>query len=71
MKWNIITDSSSDLHNFEIAEHNINYATVPFAFNIGDKTVIDTPNLDTLALLTEIAETKEKLQLLAHRLKIT
>ena len=60
MKWNIITDTSSDLYNFEIAEHNLSLKTVPFAFNIGDKTIIDTPDLDTLELLTEIAETKEK-----------
>jgi len=60
MKWHIITDSSSDLQAFNLEENNIRYATVPFAFNIGSKTIIDEPDLDTKALLDEIYVTKEK-----------
>ena len=60
MKWHIITDSSSDLQDFEIEEYGIKYSTIPFAFNIGNKTIIDSSDLNTESLLEEISKTKEK-----------
>jgi len=60
MKWNIIADSSCDLHNFSIPENEIYYSTVPFGFNIGTKTLIDDAELDTQVLLNEIVLTSEK-----------
>ncbi|MBR2030246.1 MAG: DegV family EDD domain-containing protein [Clostridia bacterium] len=60
MKWHIITDSSSDLNDFYLLQNNIRFSTVPFAFNIGEKTVIDEAGLDTDKLLTEISKTDKK-----------
>ena len=60
MKWNIISDSSCDLFNFTIEEDSIKYATVPFAFNIGETTIIDDENLDTKQMLNKIYSSPSK-----------
>ena len=70
MKWNIITDSSSDLNDFVISNGDIRFTTVPFVFNVGDKNIVDDSNLETNEFLKEIKDCKEKSARLALRLMI-
>ncbi|MEA5015682.1 MAG: DegV family protein [Candidatus Limiplasma sp.] len=59
MKWNIVTDSSSDL----LPEKNngglVQISSVPFIISVGDTEYIDDEGLDTLALLDAMEQCAE------------
>ncbi len=54
MKYKIIIDSSCDLSPDYLKGTGIELAIVPFTVSVGDKSFLDTPELDTLELLSSI-----------------
>lgn len=56
---NIISDSSCDLKALETREENIEFTTVPFIMQVGEKEFVDHEELDTAELIEAIAKSKE------------
>lgn len=51
MKWNIVTDSSCDLHPLAGQTGDVQISSVPFIISVGDKDFVDDSKLDTAAML--------------------
>lgn len=51
MKWSIVSDSSCDLMEKDIACEEIGFKTVPFSLRIGEKEYIDDEALDVLDMV--------------------
>ena len=56
MDWLIVSDSSCDIRSLEITAPNASFALVPFKINIGAQEFVDTPDLDTEAMLRAMTE---------------
>ncbi len=54
MKWNIVTDSSCDLFDLEVPNDIVNFSSVPFVINIGNKDFVDDISLNTKELITSM-----------------
>lgn len=54
MKWNIVTDSSCDLFDLEVPNDKINFSSVPFIINVGNKDFVDDISLDSNELITAL-----------------
>ncbi len=51
MKWNIITDSSCNLHNLDEQSKKIRFASIPFIISIGNHDFIDDERLNTIEMV--------------------
>lgn len=59
MKFQIITDSCSELKNDYIKDKNIGFAVVPLIINVGDKEFVDDDNIDCKEMLEEMKKVKK------------
>lgn len=46
MKWNVVTDSSCDLHPAKYHSDVIEFSSVPFIISVGDQHFVDNEELD-------------------------
>ena len=59
MKFQIITDSCSELKNDYINDKDIGFAVVPLIINVGDKEFVDDDNIDCKEMLEEMKKAKK------------
>lgn len=57
MTWNIVTDSACDLP--PAPQNGVGFASVPFVIRIGDRDYVDDENMDALAMLEAMEQSKE------------
>lgn len=51
--WNIVSDSSSDLHALPEQDDQIRFTTIPFYIQVGEKKFVDDETIDVDAVLRE------------------
>ena len=54
MDWLIVSDSSCDIRSLDVTAPNVSFSLVPFKINIGAQEFVDTPDLDTEAISSNI-----------------
>ena len=59
MKWKIVSDSSCDLKQADIAGEHCGFATVPFIIQIGGREYEDNEELDTLTMVTAMEQCEQ------------
>ncbi len=59
MTWNIVSDSSCDIHEVEGLGRDTLFSVIPFQLNIGDKVYTDDDALDTAAMLDDMYSCKQ------------
>lgn len=60
MKYKIIVDSSSDMHNDEIKDSEVGFEVVPLTINVENKEYIDDGNIDCNEMLDRMHQSKLK-----------
>lgn len=58
-EWNIVADSSCDLKEMETQEDEIEFSTVPFVLQVGEREFVDDESLEPQELIDALAASKE------------
>lgn len=59
MKWNIITDSSCDMLDFENQNSNIRFASIPFVISVGEEDYVDNEALNVPDMITAMEKCED------------
>lgn len=59
MQWNIITDSSCDMLDFERPNSNISFSSIPFVISVGEKDYVDSETLNVPELISAMEKCED------------